>query len=215
MKTFSIVTKKRTDLGKKSTKKLREEKQIPCVMYGGEEILHFYAHENDFRHLIYTDQVFLLDIDIDGKKYKAVLKEYQFHPVTDKVIHIDFVQVIDNKPTTVSLPVKLTGTSVGILAGGKLRLRKRYLSVKGLINDIPEQLDVNITKLKIGDVIKVSELSYNNIELVDQPSSMVVGVAASRLTAKGGAGQVVALDEDEEATEETDATEETEETAAE
>lgn len=189
MKTFSISTKKRTELGKKSTKMLRAQEQIPCVMYGGEEILQFHAHENDFRKLIYSSEVFVVDLDIDGKKYKAVMKEIQFHPVTDKVLHIDFIQVSDNKPAVVSIPVRLFGSSAGILAGGKLRLKKRYISVKGLVKDMPEILDIDITNLNIGDVVKVSDLKFDNLELLDPAQSMVVGVVTSR---------VAALEEEEE-----------------
>ena len=184
MKTFSISTKKRTELGKKSTKQLRAEEQIPCVMYGGEETLQFHAHENDFRKLIYSSEVFVIDLDIEGKKYKAVMKEIQFHPVTDKVLHIDFIEVSDSKPAIVSLPVKLFGSSEGILAGGKLRLKKRYISVKGLVKDMPELLEIDITPLKIGDVIKVSDLNFKNLDLLDPAQSMVVGVVTSRVAAK-------------------------------
>lgn len=184
MKTFEINAHKRAEHGKKSTKKLRAESQIPCIMYGGKENVQFYAHENEFRKMVYSDQVFLIELDIDGAKYKAVMKELQFHPVTDKVLHIDFIEVIDGKKTTVELPVRLQGTSAGILAGGKLRLKKRYLKVKGLVTDMPEVLTIDITNLVIGSVIKVSDLSYDNLEILDPAQAMVVGIVTSRL-AKG------------------------------
>jgi large subunit ribosomal protein L25 len=190
MKTFSIVTKKRTDVGKKSTKNLRAQDMIPCVMYGGEENVQFYAPENDFRKMIYTNEVFLIDLDVEGKKYQAVMKELQFHPVTDKVLHIDFIQVFDDKPAVVNLPVELTGTSAGILAGGKLRLKKRYLSVKGLVKDMPETLVIDITQLNIGSVVKVSDLNFENLEILDPAQAMVVGIVTSRL-AKAGAAEGV------------------------
>ncbi|HBH48266.1 MAG TPA: 50S ribosomal protein L25 [Bacteroidales bacterium] len=201
MKTFSISTKKRTDLGKKSTKELRAQDMIPCVMYGGEENVEFYAHVNDFRKLIYTPEVFLVDVDVDGKKYKAVMKEIQFHPVTDKVLHIDFIQVFDDKPAVVALPIELTGNSAGILAGGKLRLKKRYLITKGLVKDMPEKLVIDITDLNIGSVIKVSDLSFDNLELLDPAQAMVVGIVTSRL-AKTDAEELEEGEEGEEAGEE-------------
>ena len=181
MKTFNIKAQKRTELGKKSTKKLRAEDQVPCVMYGGKENVQFFAHENEFRKLVYTDQVYLVVIEVDFTTHNAVMKEIQFHPVTDKILHIDFIEVIDGKPAIVELPILLEGTSVGILAGGKLRLKKRYLRVKGLVADLPELLKVDITNLNIGSVIKVSDLSYDNLELLDPAQAMVVGVVTSRL----------------------------------
>lgn len=185
MKSIKISAKERTDLGKKSTKKLRAQGMVPCVMYGGEKNIHFYTSENDLRHIIYTHEIFLIEIDIEGKSYKAILKDAQFHPVSDKVLHLDFVQVYEDKPTIVSLPIELVGNSVGIMAGGKLRQRRRYLKVKGLAKDLPETLKIDITKVDIGDVIKVSALEYENLELLDPKQAMIVGVASSRVVAKG------------------------------
>ncbi len=202
MKKLSIKVQKRKELGKKSSKQLRTQEQVPCVMYGGEEVIHFYAHENEFKKLIYTDQVHLVELDIEGSKHKAVLKEIQFHPVTDSIIHIDFVQVFDDKPAIVSLPIKLTGTSQGILAGGKLRQRRRSLRVKGLVSDMPDVLEIDITQLNIGDVTKIGDLNYQNLEILDPAQAMVVGVVSSRLAAKG-MEVVEETAEGEEATEET------------
>ncbi len=201
MKTFTIISKKRTDLGKASTKTLRSQKQIPCVMYGGEETIHFTADEAEVKKLIYSSEVFLIELELEGKKYKAVMHELQFHPVTDKVLHIDFIQIIENSPAVVSLPIRLTGSSKGILAGGKLRLKKRYLKVKGLINHLPEDLVIDITELKIGDVIKVSSLSFDKLEILEPGQSMVVGIVTSRVAAKGTA----AADGAEESAENEDA----------
>lgn len=185
MKKLSIKVQERKELGKKFSKHLRAQDNVPCVMYGGEEVIHFYAHANDFRKLIYTDQVYLVELDIEGKLLNAVLKEIQFHPVTDSILHIDFVQVIEGKPSVVSLPVKLNGTSEGILAGGKLRQRRRTLKVKGLVENMPEVLDIDITKLNIGDVTKVGDLEYANLEILDPAQAMVVGIVSSRLASKG------------------------------
>jgi large subunit ribosomal protein L25 len=185
MKTLTIKAKKRTDLGKQSSKVLRAQEQIPCVMYGGEEVLHFYAHINEFKNLVYTNHVHLAEIDIDGKGYKAVMKDIQFHPVTDAITHIDFIQVLDDKPTTVSLPIELTGTSKGVLSGGKIRQRRRYLKVKALVKHMPEILSIDITELNIGNAIKVEDLSFPNVELLDPAQALVVGIVSSRVTAKG------------------------------
>ena len=184
MKSLEINVIARKNTGKKPTKELRKQSMVPCVMYGGNEVLYFTAHENDFRHLIYSPNVYLVKLNIDGKKYDAVLKDLQFHPVSDKPIHIDFVEVHDNKEVVVSLPITITGSSAGIKAGGKLRQRKRYLKVKGLIKDFPETLEIDITNLNIGDAIKVSQLNFKNLELLDPKLAMVVGVTTSRV-AKG------------------------------
>jgi large subunit ribosomal protein L25 len=184
MKTFALKAEKRDSLGKKSTRTLRKQNHVPCVMYGGEEINHFHVHENAVKKLIYTDQVYLVEIEIAGKTYKSVMHELQFHPVTDKTLHIDFVQVFEDKPSVVSLPINLTGTSKGIIAGGKLRLKKRYLKVKGLVKDMPETLNIDISPLQIGDSLKVGDLKYENLELLEPAQAMVVGIASSRLAAK-------------------------------
>lgn len=182
MKTIEINVGLRKQTGKKKSAEARKNLLVPCVMYGGEEIIHFEAHENEFRHLVYSNHVYLVNLNIDGKAYQAIMKEIQFHPVTDRIQHIDFVQVFENKLMTVSLPVTITGTSVGVRAGGKLRQKMRYLKVKGFIKDMPETLDVDISDLNIGNIIKVSQLKYNNLELLDAPFSLVVSVSASRVS---------------------------------
>lgn len=197
MKTFEIKVNKRTEVGKKSTKKLRDDNNVVCVLYGGKENVHFYAHENEFKDIIYTPHVYIVSIDIEGEKHNAVLQDIQFHPVTDKILHIDFVEVFDDKPVTIGIPVELFGNSVGIRNGGKLRFNKRYLKVNGLAKDLPDTLKVDITNINIGDSVKVKDLSYDNLTLLDPLSSLVVAVMSSRLAAKGMADV-----EEEEGTEE-------------
>jgi large subunit ribosomal protein L25 len=154
-------------------------------MYGGEKNLHFSAHENMFKKLVYTPDVFLVKLELDGQTYDAVMQDIQFHPVSDSIMHIDFVQVFPDKEVIVNLPVRLAGSSVGIRAGGKLRQRRRYLKVKGLIKDMPDRLEVDLTDLDIGESMKIGDLSYDNLEVLDPPRAMVVGVVSSRLIAKG------------------------------
>jgi large subunit ribosomal protein L25 len=185
MRTIEIKAQPREKTGKSETKKLRNEGNVPCVMYGGEETLHFYSQENDFNELVYTPNVYIITINIKGEKYKAVLKDIQFHPVTDKIAHIDFIQVFEDKPVTVIVPVNLTGDSVGLKAGGKLRLKRRRLTIKGKIDALPDKLDIDISDLDIGQTIKVDELSYDGIEILDPPRAMVVAVISSRLAMKG------------------------------
>ena len=185
MKTITIKAEKRSEVGKSSTRKLRKEGHVPCVMYGGEEVMHFHAHENDFRHIVYTHDAFLIKLEIDGKIHNAVLKELQFHPVTDHLIHIDFVEVAVDKPVTMELPIRLVGSAVGIKNGGKSRQRRRTLKARGLLKDLPETLDIDITNADIGDVIKVGDLSYEGLEVLDPPRSMIYSIVSSRVSMKG------------------------------
>ena len=185
MKTLEIKGSLRQSLGKKESRDLRKQGQVPCVIYGGEKNIHFSAHENQFKKLVYTPDVFLVKLDIDGQAYDAVMQDIQFHPVSDNIIHIDFVQVFGDRKVTVNLPVRLTGSSVGIRSGGKLRQRRRYLKVNGLIKDMPDRLEVDLTDLDIGDSLKVGDLAYESLEVLDPPRAMVVGVVSSRLVAKG------------------------------
>ena len=185
MKSLEIKGSERKDLGKSIIKKLRAGGNVPCVIYGGEKNIHFSVFENDLKSLVYTPNIYLVNLNIDGKVYKAIMKDIQFHPVTDHIIHIDFMEVFEDKPAVIKLPIEITGNSIGIKNGGKLRLRKRNLKVKGLVKYMPDTLNIDITKLDIGGVIKVDDLSYDNLEILDPGRAMVLGVISSRLAAKG------------------------------
>ena len=184
MKTIEIKGSFRKELGRKSSKELRKSNNVPCVIYGGKENIHFYTHEINFKHLVYTPDAHLVNLNIEGKEYRAVLKEIQFHPVSDRIIHADFTEVFEDRPVSIAIPIKVFGDSVGIIAGGKLRIRKRSLLVKGFSNDLPEFLPVDITEVKIHQSIKVGDLSYDKIELLDPKRSMVLAVATSRVAQK-------------------------------
>jgi len=181
MKTIDISVKKRTEVGKKSTKELRKQDLVPCVMYGGSEVYHFYAHQNEFLHLIYTPNIYLVNIDIEGDKHQAITQELQFHPVTDKIQHIDFVEIFEDKPVTISIPIELVGSAEGIKEGGKPRQKRRSLRVKGLPKHLPDRLEIDITNVNVGDVIKVGDLSYPNLEVLDPARSMVYAIVSSRV----------------------------------
>ena len=182
MKTIQISAEKRTELGKKNTRDLRKADHVPCVMYGGAEVLHFHAHENDFRHIVYTPTAFLVELNLGGEVHNAVMQELQFHPVTDKLFHIDFVEVFDDKPVTVELPILLTGAAIGIKNGGKARQRRRVLKVRGLVANLPDVLEIDITDVEIGEVIKIGDLSYDNLEILDPSRSMIFAVVSSRIS---------------------------------
>lgn len=181
MKTFDIKLSKRKEVGKKSTKLLRKENLVPCVVYGGEEVLHVYAHKNEFRKIIYTPNVYLLNLDIDGTVYRTILQDVQFHPVSDEILHIDFFQISEDKNVIINLPVKLTGNSIGILAGGSLHKPKDYLKVTALPKDLPDNIEIDITKLEIGDSLKIRDLIIDNVEFLEKPNVMVVAVNITRV----------------------------------
>jgi len=194
MKTLEIKGSFRTELGKKSSKNVRKEGHVPCVIYGKEKNIHFHTHEINFKNLVFTPEAHLVKLVIDDKEYKAVLKDMQFHPVSDRIIHADFIEVFDNKHVTISIPIKVSGDSVGVIAGGKLSIKKRNLKVKGLPGDLPEFLPIDITNLKIHDGVKVGDLSYDKIELLDMKKALVLSIATSRVAQKeeGVAGAEVA-----------------------
>ncbi len=210
MKTFQISVKKREKLGKGETRRLRQQEMVPCVMYGGKENLHFYAHENFFKKIIISPDVYIVLLDIEGEQRKAIMQEIQFHPVTDKITHIDFIEVFDDKPVVATIPVELVGSSIGILNGGKLRQRRRYLKVKGLIKHLPEKLEIDITNVDISDVVKIGDLDYPNLEILDPARSMMVSVVSSRVALKG-----MELEDPDAVKEEVEEGEEGEEGAAE
>ena len=188
MKTIEIKAVSRDHFGKKSSNSLRAEGNVPCVMYREGENLHFYAHANAFRGLVYTPEVYLVSLIVDGTTYKAVMKELQFHPVTDKLLHIDFMQVTEDKPVTLEIPIKITGESLGVKAGGKLKVKRRTLKVKGLTSHLPDHLTIDISPLGIGQSIKIGDLAYENLEIIDNKRAMIVSVDVSRLSLKEGEG---------------------------
>ena len=180
MKTFELKGTKREGLGKKATKALRSSDNIPCVLYGGSETVNFQVSTGDVRKLIYTPEIFLVSLTIDGKCVKAILKEIQFHPVSDKVLHIDFLEVIDGKPIVMEVPVKLEGLAEGVKLGGKLSQDMRKIRVKGLSENIPEKLVVNVDNLGIGKTIQIGALSFDNLTILNNPINVVASVKATR-----------------------------------
>lgn len=184
MKTIEIKGSFRKELGKKETKKIRKEGNVPCVIYGNDKNIHFQAHENSFKNLVYTHEAHLVKLNLEGEEINAVLHDMQFHPVTDRILHADFVQIFEDKPVIIEVPVTVTGESVGVKAGGKLIVKRRHLKVKGLASDLPEELVIDVTDLKIHHSIKVGDLSFSKIELLDPKITTVVSVATSRVALK-------------------------------
>jgi large subunit ribosomal protein L25 len=184
MKTIEIKGSFRTELGKKSSREIRKSGSVPCVIYGKEKNVHFHAPELAFKNLIYTPEAHLVELNIENEIHKVVLKDVQYHPVSDRILHADFIEVADDKPVTINIPIKVSGDSVGVIAGGKLTIKKRNLKVKGLPKDLPEHLHIDITDLKIHDSVKVGDMSFDKIELLDPRKLMVLTIATSRVAAK-------------------------------
>ncbi len=184
MKVLELAGNKRVDTGKKSTKKLRVEGLVPCVIYGQGENLHFSILAKELRSLIYTPNVYLLAITIDGKVYDAVLKDIQYHPVADNILHIDFYQISGDKKVIIDVPVILEGFAIGVKSGGKLIAALRKLKVQALKENLPDTLTVNVEELELGKTIKVRDLSFDNVELLDAGNSVVAAVRLTR-AAKG------------------------------
>lgn len=180
MKKFEIKGTARQALGKKDTRNLRAQDLVPCVLYGGEAPVHFYAPESDFRKIVYTPKVYQVALDIDGKIYEAFMQELQFHPVSDKLLHIDFLQVTDKKAVKVDLPVRLDGYAKGIQQGGRLKSNLRTLRVKGLSNSLPDEIVIDVTNLGIGESIRVSDIKTDGFEILNAKSVPVATVVVTR-----------------------------------
>lgn len=180
MKTIEIKGSVRADLGKKATRELRKNGQVPCVVYGGESVTHFSAPVDAFRGLIYTPNIYIVDLVIDGKACKAVLKDVQYNCVSDAIEHIDFLEVSDKKPVTIALPVKLNGLAEGVRQGGKLVLKIRKIRVKGLIEKLPDILEIDVTNLGLGKAIKIQDLSFDGLEILEAKNIVVATVKMTR-----------------------------------
>jgi large subunit ribosomal protein L25 len=191
MKSISISGFKREVVGKKEANRLRAEGQVPCVIYGGDEAIHFYASAKDFKSLIYTPNVYLVDVNIDGTTYQAIIKDSQYHPVTDELIHVDFLRVYEDKPVKVEVPIRIEGYAVGLRKGGKLKSNLRTLRIKALPKYLPDTITINVESLDLNQSIRVGALKMENIEFLNAKAVPVVAVEmtrAARSAAKGGKG---------------------------
>ncbi|MBQ1909203.1 MAG: 50S ribosomal protein L25/general stress protein Ctc [Bacteroidaceae bacterium] len=187
MKTIDVKGTARVANGKKGAKDVRRQGGVPCNLYGeakGENGLpvaqSFTATQEELRKLVYTPDIFSVNLNIDGKECKAVMKELQFHPVTDRLLHVDFYEITETKPIVMEVPIKLNGLAEGVRAGGKLAASVRKLKVRAPYTQIPERLDIDVTNLGLGKTIKVGELSFEGLELVTSPSVVVCQVKMTR-----------------------------------
>ena len=181
MKTVSLSGSLRENVGKKDTKALRKAEMVPCVMYGsGETQVHFATAAKNFKKILFTPETYVIDFDVNGKKYKTILQEVQYHPVSDEVLHADFLIVTEDKPITVNLPVSLEGSAAGVMRGGKLKKGVRKVKVCGLIKDLPDYIVVNISNLNINEAIKVKDLNIENVKPVTPGYTVIAAVNMAR-----------------------------------
>ena len=193
MKSIEIKGSLRTETGKKATHSLRKNNGVPCVLYGmqkdenGNQVAtHFTVTVDGLRKLVYTPHIYVVDLNIDGKIVNAIMKDIQFHPVTDAILHVDFLQINEENPIVMEVPVQLEGLAEGVKAGGKLALQMRKIKVKALYNVIPEKLTVNVSHLGLGKTVKVGELSFEGLELMSAKEAVVCAVKLTR-AARGAA----------------------------
>lgn len=187
MKSIDITGSLRTETGKKATRDLRRNNQVPCVLYGVKKdenglpvATHFTVTVEGLRKLVYTPHIYVVNLNIDGQVVNAIMKDIQFHPVTDAILHIDFYQINEEFPITMEVPVQLEGLAEGVRAGGKLVMQVRKLKVKALYNNIPERMVINVTNLGLGKTIKVGELQYDNLEILNAKDTVVCAVKLTR-----------------------------------
>ncbi len=184
MKSITIKGSERESVGKVATKAIRNAGAVPCVIYGGNQVVHFSADEKAFKTLVYTPNAHTVAIELNGKTFNAILQEIQVHPVSDKILHIDFYQITDDKEITMEIPVRVIGTSPGVLLGGVLRLNNRKLKVKAFPKDLPDFLDADISPLEMGNKLYVTGLAQEKYKVMHPENTVVAQVRISRAAMK-------------------------------
>ncbi|WP_433895435.1 50S ribosomal protein L25/general stress protein Ctc [Sphingobacterium mizutaii] len=180
MKSIAISGSARQNVGKRDAKELRYEGKIPAVLYGGKEQTHFSVSAADLKPVLYTPEVIFVELEIDGKKSKAIVQEAQFHPLTDEVTHVDFLQLFDDKEVSVNIPIKLVGTSPGVKMGGKLVQKLRNLRVKALPNSLPQDIEVPMEGLEVGKSFRVGQVTLTDAKVLNNADDTIVSVTMSR-----------------------------------
>ncbi|MCG1035219.1 50S ribosomal protein L25/general stress protein Ctc [Polaribacter sargassicola] len=187
MKSITIKGSKRESVGKVATKALRNAGMVPCVIYGGDKPVHFSSEEKSFKSLVYTPNVYTATIEVDGKKISAILQDIQFHPVTDKILHVDFYQLFDDKEVTMNIPLRLVGKSKGVAVGGALRQNLRKIKVKAIPANLPDFIEADITELQIGNKLYISSLRNDDYSIMHPDNTVVAQVRMSRNATKAAA----------------------------
>ena len=181
MKTILLKGEKRSEVGSRTAKELRNKGMVPCVMYSeGKEATHFAVYQADFKNLVYTHNAYKVKLDIDGTSYTAILQDLQFHPVSEAIVHADFMSVAEGKKVIMEVPIRVVGNSPGVRAGGKLVRKINHLRLRGLLSEMPDYVDVSIDTLEIGQSAKVRNLSLEKLEILDAPENAIVTVKTTR-----------------------------------
>lgn len=208
METITIKGNLRKDLGKKATKAIRREALVPCELYGGSENVHFSTTKKDLKGIVYTPNLYKAGIEVDGKTYEAILKDIQFHPVTDEILHVDFQELVEGTIIRTEVPVRPVGTAVGVKVGGKLLMNVRKLKVKTTPENLKDKIEINVSKLKLGQSFKVRDIEDTGMQIMNAPSIPIAAVEIPRSLrsedskAAAMAGQDSDADEGEETSEE-------------
>ena len=191
MKTILLKGESRGELGTRTAKALRSEGKVPCVIYSeGKEATHFAVYQADFKNLVYTPNVYKVRINLDGQNHEAILQDIQFHPVSDAILHADFMTVDANKKVVMEVPIRVVGNSPGVRAGGKLVTKINRLRVRGLIADMPDFIDVTIDTLEIGQSAKVRQIEVVNLEILDAKENAIVSIKTTRALMQAAADAV-------------------------
>ncbi len=180
MKTINLTGSLRTKNGKKDAMHIRREAKVPCILYGGKEQVTFSVIEKDFKPLVYTPEIHTVKLSIEGKEFDAILQDIQYHPLKDSIIHADFLQIMPGKAVTMNVPVQTTGAAPGVKAGGKLQKKLRTVRVKGPVEKMPEVVKVDVSKLEIGQSVRIGDLKYDGMTFLQAPNITVVGVRITR-----------------------------------
>ncbi len=180
MKSIAISGSRRESVGKRDAKELRYQGKVPAVLYGGKNQIHFSVSATDLKNLVYTPDVQFVDLDVEGVKAHAIVQDLQFHPLTDLPLHVDFLELNESKPTTMEIPVKLTGTSPGVKTGGKLIQKLRKLRVKALPKDMPQYVEVSLEPLEVGKSVAVGNLKFDDFLITNNADDTIVSVIMSR-----------------------------------
>jgi large subunit ribosomal protein L25 len=181
MKSVSIECTPRENVGKSAVKSLRKQKMVPCILYGGKDNIAFAANVKAFKKIVYTPEVFVINLNIDGNEHQAVMKDIQFHPVTDEILHVDFMKVEEGKPMVLNIPVKLSRVAPGVKQGGKLHTKIRSLQVKAKPADLPDFIEVDINRLNLGKSIKVGDLKVKGLEILNAKNTVIASVKITRV----------------------------------
>jgi large subunit ribosomal protein L25 len=188
MKTVSMSGSLRESVGKKDAKLQRSEGKIPCVLYGGKEQYKFVADEKSFHQIIFSPDSFFVKLDLDGKSFNCVLKDIQYHPVSDTILHADFIEFLPDKPLTMGVPINFTGNAPGLIKGGQMVKKFRKLNVRALPKDMPESIEIDISELDIEQKITIGEIPQDKYKILEKPERYIIAIRATRVTATAEPG---------------------------